>query len=144
MVIIYFLKGNCTSFRSMQLSTKKEVDMYFQESFGFCLSVNESLVNFVFPGQEIFVTLFHPERDLHFYEQVSDWTSYRVNTRMKTKISNDVEKCKNTKTDFKSLIAEYEEYQNCLLDHTVNVKNILFLEYPYPVTYFFPQGGVKK
>lgn len=143
-ICVYFLKGNCTSFRSMQLSTKKQVDMYFQESFGFCLSVNESLVNFVFPGQEFFVTLSHPEKDLQFYEQVSDWTTYRVTTRMKTKISKDVEKCKNTKTDFKSLMNEYEEYQNCLLNHTFNVQNILFLGYPFPVTYFFPKGRVKK
>ena len=70
----------------MELSAQKEVDMYFQETFGFCLSVNESLLNFVFPGQEFFVSLEHPERDLQFYEQVSDWTTYRVTTKMTTKI----------------------------------------------------------
>ena len=127
----------------MQLSTVKEVDMYFQESFGFCLSVNESQLNFVFPGQEFFVTLDHPERVLQFYEQVSDWTTYRVTTRMTTKISNSVEKCKNTNTDFKTLMEEYEEYQNCLLNHTFNVKNILMLGYLFPVTDYFPQGGLK-
>ena len=115
--------------------------MYFQESFGFCLSVNESLLNFVFPGQEFFVTLDHPERVLHFYEQVSDWTTYRVTTRMRTKISNTVEKCKNTNTDFNTLMDEYEEYQKCLLNHTFNVKNILFLGFLIPVTDYFPQGG---
>ena len=117
--------------------------MYFQEIFGFCLSVNESLVNFIFPGQEFFVILDHPERDLEFYEQVSDWTTYRVTTKMKTRISNDVEKCKDTNTDFKSLMTEYEEYQSCLLNHTFNVKNIEILDFLIPVTNYFPQGGVK-
>ena len=117
--------------------------MYFQEIFGFCLSVNESLVNFIFPGQEFFVILDHPERDLEFYEQVSDWTTYRVTTKMKTRISNDVEKCKETNTDFQTLMNEYEEYQKCLLNHTFNVKNIFFLGSFFPVTDYFPQGDVK-
>ena len=118
--------------------------MYFLEHFGFCLSVNESLLNFVFPGQEFFVSLVHPEKVLQFHEQISDWTTYRVTTRMKTRISNEVEKCKATDTDFKSLMNEYEEYVDCLLNNTFNVKNIDFLGSLYPVTDISPKGGVKK
>ena len=102
------------------------------------------LLNFVFPGQEFFVSLVHPEKVLQFHEQVSDWTTYRVTTRMKTRISNEVEKCKDTDTDFKSLMNEYEEYEDCLLNNTFNVKNIEFLGSLYPVTDIFPKGGVKK
>jgi len=110
-----YSKGNCTSFSNITLPTSKTETMYFVENPGICMSVNESLVTLIFPGQELFVTWLHPERDLQFYEQVAPWTNYRVTTKITTRISTDVQKCQTVDNDFDSLIEVYQLYKECLM-----------------------------
>ena len=67
-----------------------------------------------FPGQEIFVRLTNPEKDVQFFVQSAPWTNYRVTTRITTRVSTDVEKCQTVENNFDSLLRAYRQYGDCL------------------------------